>query len=41
VESSLPIQTFQGHQADIMGLDISPSEAGNIFVSGVRFILIP
>ncbi|CAF3275053.1 unnamed protein product [Rotaria socialis] len=33
VESSTPIQTFQGHQADVMGIDVSPSEAGNIFVS--------
>ncbi len=36
VESSVAIQTFQGHQADVMGIDISPSEAGNIFVSGVN-----
>jgi hypothetical protein len=36
VESNTPIQTFQGHQADVMDIDISPSEAGNIFVSGVR-----
>lgn len=35
IESSVAIQTFQGHQADVMGIDISPSEAGNIFVSGV------
>lgn len=34
IESSTAIQTFQGHQADVMGIDISPSEAGNIFVSG-------
>ncbi|CAF0759705.1 unnamed protein product [Didymodactylos carnosus] len=34
VESSTAIQTFQGHQADIMGIDVSPSESGNIFVSG-------
>ncbi|CAF4328440.1 unnamed protein product, partial [Rotaria sp. Silwood2] len=33
IESSTPIQTFQGHQADVMGIDVSPSEAGNIFVS--------
>lgn len=41
IESSTPIQTFQGHQADVMGIDVSPSEAGNIFVSAVRrkFIL--
>ncbi|CAF4341019.1 unnamed protein product, partial [Adineta steineri] len=25
VESSVAIQTFQGHQADVMGIDISPS----------------
>ncbi len=37
VESNTPIQTFQGHQADVMDIDISPSEAGNIFVSGVRY----
>lgn len=39
IESSTAIQTFQGHQADVMGIDISPSEAGNIFVSGVNRIV--
>ena len=38
IESSVAIQTFQGHQADVMGIDISPSEAGNIFVSGVSWM---
>ena len=35
IESSTPIQTFQGHQSDVMSIDVAPSEAGNIFVSGV------
>jgi guanine nucleotide-binding protein subunit beta-5 len=35
VETGVSLQTFQGHQADVLSLDISPSEAGNIFVSGV------
>ncbi|RNA01031.1 guanine nucleotide-binding subunit beta-5 [Brachionus plicatilis] len=34
VETGQLMQTFQGHQADVMCLDISPSEAGNIFLSG-------
>jgi guanine nucleotide-binding protein subunit beta-5 len=37
VETGQLIQTFQGHQADVMCIDISPSEAGNIFLSGVIF----
>ena len=37
VETGQLIQTFQGHQADVMCIDISPSEAGNIFLSGVSF----
>ena len=35
VESSQLIQSFHGHNADVMGLDISPSEACNTFISGV------
>lgn len=38
VETGQLMQTFQGHQADVMCLNISPSEAGNIFLSGVIFI---
>ncbi|CAF0913428.1 unnamed protein product [Brachionus calyciflorus] len=34
VETGQLMQTFNGHQADVMCLDISPSEAGNIFLSG-------
>ena len=34
VETGQLIQTFQGHQSDVMCIDISPSEAGNIFLSG-------
>jgi guanine nucleotide-binding protein subunit beta-5 len=38
VEASVAIQTFQGHQGDVLTLDVSPSESGNIFVSGVCLI---
>lgn len=34
VETGQLMQTFVGHQADVMCIDISPSEAGNIFLSG-------
>ncbi|XP_022100869.1 guanine nucleotide-binding protein subunit beta-5a-like [Acanthaster planci] len=34
VESGQLLQSFHGHNADVMGLDISPSEACNTFVSG-------
>lgn len=39
VETGQLMQTFQGHQADVMCLDISPSEAGNIFLSGVNYTI--
>lgn len=34
VETGQLMQTFIGHQADVMSIDISPSDAGNIFLSG-------
>lgn len=33
VECSTLIQSFHGHTADVMSLDVSPSETGNTFVS--------
>ncbi|KAG9511324.1 Guanine nucleotide-binding protein subunit beta-5, partial [Fragariocoptes setiger] len=33
VENATLIQSFQGHTADVMSLDISPSETGNTFAS--------
>lgn len=33
VECATVIQSFQGHEADVMSLDVSPSETGNTFVS--------
>ena len=35
VESSQLIQSFHGHAGDVMSIDLSPSETGNLFVSGV------
>lgn len=35
VESGEMMQCFSGHTADVMSLDLSPSESGNTFVSGV------
>ena len=35
VESGEMMQCFTGHIADVMSLDLSPSESGNTFVSGV------
>jgi guanine nucleotide-binding protein subunit beta-5 len=35
VESGAMMQSFHGHTGDVMSLDLSPSEAGNTFVSGV------
>lgn len=33
------LQSFHGHTGDIMSIDLSPSETGNTFVSGVcKFI---
>ncbi|XP_064618687.1 guanine nucleotide-binding protein subunit beta-5-like [Lineus longissimus] len=34
VESGAMMQSFHGHTGDVMSLDLSPSEAGNTFVSG-------
>jgi len=34
VESGQQLQSFEGHQADVMSLDHAPSETGNTFVSG-------
>ena len=35
VESAQLIQSFHGHAGDVMSIDLSPTETGNIFVSGV------
>lgn len=37
VESGQLLQSFHGHAADVLCLDLAPSETGNTFVSGVRF----
>ncbi|MEQ2313628.1 Guanine nucleotide-binding protein subunit beta-5b [Ameca splendens] len=34
VESGQLLQSFHGHTADILSLDLAPSETGNTFVSG-------
>ncbi|EDO37631.1 predicted protein [Nematostella vectensis] len=34
VESSQMIQSFHGHTADVMSVDLSPIEGGHIFISG-------
>jgi guanine nucleotide-binding protein subunit beta-5 len=39
VESGQLLQNFHGHAADVMALDLAPSETGNTFVSGVRTIM--
>lgn len=36
VESGQLLQSFHGHSADVMSIDLAPSETGNTFVSGVR-----
>lgn len=36
VESGQLLQSFHGHSADVLSLDLAPSETGNTFVSGVR-----
>lgn len=36
VESGQRLQSFHGHQGDVMALDLAPSETGNTFVSGVN-----
>ena len=40
VESSQMMQCFTGHIADVMSLDLSPSESGNTFVSGVIYLSV-
>lgn len=37
VESGQLLQSFHGHSADVMSIDLAPSETGNTFVSGVSF----
>ena len=39
VESSLLLQSFHGHHADVMDAALSPCETGNLFISGVSLIL--
>lgn len=34
VESGQLLQSFHGHSADVLSLDLAPSETGNTFVSG-------
>jgi len=34
------MQCFAGHMGDVMSLDLSPSESGNTFVSGVCISLV-
>jgi len=40
VESGQMLQSFHGHTGDIMSIDLSPSEIGNTFISGVRYQLL-
>ena len=40
VESGQMMQCFTGHIGDVMSLDLSPSESGNTFVSGVIHVAI-
>jgi len=37
VESSQLLQSFHGHQSDVMDVAMSPDECGNLFISGVSF----
>lgn len=39
VESGQLLQSFHGHAADVLCLDLAPSETGNTFVSGVRTLV--
>lgn len=41
VESGQLLQSFHGHAADVLCLDLAPSETGNTFVSGVRTASAP
>jgi len=38
VESGQLLQSFYGHTADVMSIDLAPSETGNTFVSGVNIL---
>lgn len=40
VESGQLLQSFHGHAADVLCLDLAPSETGNTFVSGVSADLL-
>lgn len=40
VESGQLLQSFHGHSADVMSIDLAPSETGNTFVSGVRVLVL-
>lgn len=41
VETGQMLQSFHGHTGDIMSIDLSPSEIGNTFISGVsNFFMI-
>ena len=39
VESGQVLQSFHGHNADVMSLDLAPGPNPNTFVSGVSFFL--
>ena len=39
VESGQVLQSFHGHNADVMSLDLAPGPNPNTFVSGVSFLL--
>ena len=41
VESGQLLQSFHGHTADVMSIDLAPGPNPNSFVSGVRFGLLP
>lgn len=40
VETGQMIQSFHGHTGDIMSIDLSPSEIGNTFISGVSHLTV-
>lgn len=40
VESGQMLQSFHGHTGDIMSIDLSPSEIGNTFISGVSYYFV-
>ena len=39
VESGQVLQSFHGHNADVMSLDLAPGPNPNTFVSGVSFLV--